>query len=87
MKTKPSEEYEIVFYRSMAEPPNIAGCPMVLVFLLGITAYSFALYLNSILGVGLCAILYIVGAYFGKRDPDFMDVFKRYFWLPKGFEI
>lgn len=86
-REKPSEQYEIKFYKSLAEAPNFGGCPMVLVFLLGIFAYSFVLYLHSAPGFFLCLGLYFVGMYFGKRDPYFMDIFKRYFWLPKVMEI
>lgn len=86
-RPEPKFSYEITFYRALAEPVLVAGVPRGAAYLNGTMLVGFAVYLKSWLIIPVCLVIHLVLVEVSKRDPQLVDVLRRYYWLPTFFFI
>ncbi len=72
------EEFQVAIHRSLTQPILIGGAPREFAILNLTIGAALVFGLHSLLGVPLVLVLHGTAVLLAKRDPYFLDTFKRH---------
>jgi type IV secretion system protein VirB3 len=72
------EGFTVPVHRSLTQPILLGGAPREFAILNGTLGTALLFGLHSLIGVPVCLVLHVVAVALAKKDPQFLDTFRRH---------
>ena len=80
------EGFQIPIHNSLTQPILIGGAPREYAIINGTLLLAAVFSLHNFWAVPIGVLIHSIGVYLAKKDPQFLDTFKRHIYLKPYYE-